>query len=377
MRSADPKIGTIASCATLLFFPATGQNIPTKPDGMRRLVIDLGGRQWHIHLTPGTLEVVAFSIIMMVLAIALLFAWIARRRAKQAEAAVKALKKEMLERSRAEESIRYITARKEAEEQLRVIQEAHSAQLAKKNRELGLRNQEIERANRLKSEFLAGMSHELRTPLHTIIGFTELLAEELEGPLNDKQKRFINHVHRDALHLLDLINALLDLSKIEAGKLELKPAIFDLHTVIEEALGSLKVRSDIKGIHIDQQVAIGTEVYADRLRVKQILLNLLSNAVKFAPEHGHVLISATPADKFVEISIRDNGPGIPRESQSAIFDKFYQIAGSVSAQHEGTGLGLAITKSLVEQHGGRIWLESEPGNGSCFSFSLPFKREPE
>jgi len=236
---------------------------------------------------------------------------------------------------------------------------------------LALQNQEIEAANRLKSEFLTGMSHELRTPLHTIIGFSELLTEELEGDLNEKQHRFVDYIHRDALHLLELINDLLDLSKIEAGKAELRPELFELGGAVQDALSSMRVRAEVKSI--DVQAALGPvrEVSADRVRFKQILFNLLSNAVKFTPNGGRVQIAVASRNGMLEISVRDNGVGIPHDLQASIFDKFYQISAAVKGENEGTGLGLAVTKALVEQHGGQIWLESQPGEGSCFTFSIP------
>jgi len=215
------------------------------------------------------------------------------------------------------------------------------------------------------------MSHELRTPLHTIIGFAELLDEELEGALNEKQHRFIGHIHKDALHLLELINDLLDLSKIEAGKVELRPEFFALAPAVEDVLSSIRVRAQTKAIEIQSSLDGIPEVHADRVRFKQILFNLLSNAVKFTRDGGNVQIRATASEHVLEISVRDNGVGIPKDAHASIFDKFYQISAAVRGENEGTGLGLAITKVLIEQHGGRIWLESEPDQGSCFTFTLP------
>src|SRR5215467_10810488 len=177
--------------------------------------------------------------------------------------------------------IRDITERKRAEEKLRSLQEAYVRDLTATNRELELRNREIERANRLKSEFLASMSHELRTPLHTVIGFSELLAEELEGPLNEKQKRFVNHIHRDSLHLLELINDILDLSKVEAGKLDLHLQAFNALDAVQEVLNTIAPLASSKRIAVELKPCPVLDVQADRIRLKQILLNLLSNAVKF------------------------------------------------------------------------------------------------
>jgi signal transduction histidine kinase len=243
--------------------------------------------------------------------------------------------------------------------------------LADTNRELELRNLEIERANRLKSEFLASMSHELRTPLHTVIGFSELLGEEIEGPLNEKQKRFIGHIHQDSLHLLELINDILDLSKIEAGRLELRREPFDVTAAIEEVLGSIRTQGHAKSIQITTNVAVSTALDADRVRFKQVLYNLLSNAVKFTPEGGKVHVEANEADHFLRVAVTDTGIGIEKEQHASVFNKFYQVGATTKGVKEGTGLGLAITKHLVEQHGGQITLASEPGHGSCFTFTMP------
>jgi len=273
--------------------------------------------------------------------------------------------------------IRDISERKQAEERIRAIQQNYTKDLAAKNQELAERNQEVERANRLKSEFLAGMSHELRTPLHTIIGFSELLAEELEGPLNEKQKRFMSHIHKDSLHLLDLINDVLDLSKIEAGKIELRPEVFDLRQPLDEVLASINPQAAAKSIAIDTLVGMERALLADRVRVRQILFNLLSNAVKFTPEGGRIRVEAHPCDEFVEVSVTDTGIGIPSAEHATVFDKFYQVGNTTKGVREGTGLGLAITRSLVEEHGGRIWLESEVGKGSRFTFTIPFESAGE
>jgi PAS domain S-box-containing protein len=267
--------------------------------------------------------------------------------------------------------IRDTSERKQAEDRLRAIQDKYTHELAASNRELEARNREIERANRLKSEFLASMSHELRTPLHTVIGFSELLAEELEGPLNEKQKRFVNHIHKDSLHLLELINDVLDLSKIEAGRLELHPEVFELAAALDEVLGSIRPQGAAKNLEITAAIAEPVALHADRVRVKQILYNLLSNAVKFTPEGGHIRVDAGLCGGFIEISVIDDGVGIPVEEHQSVFDKFHQVGATTKGVREGTGLGLAITKRLVEQHGGNIFLESQPGKGSRFTFTVP------
>lgn len=264
--------------------------------------------------------------------------------------------------------IRDIRQRKQNEDQIREMQQQAYT------RELELRNREVERANQLKSEFLASMSHELRTPLHTIIGFAELLAEEIEGPLNEKQKRFLDHIHTDSLHLLELINDVLDLSKVESGRLELRCETFDVASAVEETLSSILPQGIAKSIDIKADVPPATGIFADRVRFKQILFNLLSNAVKFTPEGGRISVEATLRNDCLEMSVSDTGIGIPTAQQEAVFDKFYQVGATTKGVREGTGLGLAITKSLVEKHGGRIWLESEPGKGSRFTFTIALEQ---
>jgi signal transduction histidine kinase len=234
----------------------------------------------------------------------------------------------------------------------------------------------VERANRLKSEFLASMSHELRTPLHTIIGFAELLGEQLEGPLNPKQERFVNHIHRDSLHLLELINDILDLSKIEAGRLEIHPMPFDFEAALGEVLATVRHQAMAKSIALETHGVDPVELDADRVRVKEMLYNLLSNAVKFTPEHGVIRIQVrtvtdSAGSSQMEVSVADTGIGIPPEEHTSIFDAFHQVGSTTRGVREGTGLGLAITKRLIEQHGGNIWVESAPGHGSRFTFTLP------
>lgn len=264
--------------------------------------------------------------------------------------------------------IRDISERKLAEDRLRALQQDYT-------RELELRNRDVERANRMKSEFLASMSHELRTPLHTVIGFAELLAEELEGPLNDKQKRFVYHIQKDSMHLLELINDILDLSKIEAGRLRIEREIFDIAGCIEEAMESIRPGAQAKSITLESDIAPSPAILADRVRVKQILYNLMSNALKFTRNGGRIRVEmrnveTSAGETFVQVSVADTGIGIPREKHEAIFDKFYQLSATTKGVREGTGLGLAITKALIELHGGRIWVNSDPGKGSRFTFTL-------
>jgi PAS domain S-box-containing protein len=267
--------------------------------------------------------------------------------------------------------IRDISERRTAEERLRRVQEDYTQQLADTNAELEMTNRELERANRLKSEFLASMSHELRTPLHTIIGFSELLAEELEGPLNQKQQRFVRHIHTDSLHLLELINDVLDISKIEADRLELRPEAFDLTALVAESLASVRSLAEAKSHKLETALDVPTALEADRLRIKQVLVNLLSNAIKFTPEGGRIRLEASVQEPFVVVSVSDTGVGIPPEEHESIFDKFHQVGATTKGVREGTGLGLAITKRLVEQHGGTISVQSQPQRGSTFVFTLP------
>ncbi|HLX45036.1 MAG TPA: PAS domain-containing sensor histidine kinase [Bryobacteraceae bacterium] len=271
---------------------------------------------------------------------------------------------------RVEDVTEFVRLRQQDTE-LRSRADRMEAEVYQRAAEVQQKNRELERANRAKDQFLSHMSHELRTPLHTIIGFAEVLEEELEGPLNEKQHRFVNHIHRDSIHLLALINDILDLSKIEAGRLQLRKEALD----VAEAIG--KAISSIEGLCIAKSVSIETEglshqiANADRVRVTQILYNLLSNAVKFTPDGGKVRVEFASRDGVVEIAVRDNGTGIQEEDQPFVFDTFYQGSSASVGLSEGTGLGLPVTKALVEQHGGRIWFESEPGKGTCFTFTLP------
>jgi PAS domain S-box-containing protein len=275
--------------------------------------------------------------------------------------------------------LRDVSQRRGAEERIRVLNqrlERRSSELAVANQELSMRNQEVERANRLKSEFLASMSHELRTPLNTILGFSELLSELSAGPINEKQRRFLSHIQRDASHLLELINDVLDLSKIEAGRLELRLEKFPMAVAVAEVLTSVRPLTATKGISLDSDLDTQLTLHADRLRFKEILFNLLSNAIKFTPTGGRVWIESSIVEGSVCIVVGDTGIGIAPEDQQSIFESFRQVSATTKGVREGTGLGLAITKRLVEHHGGRIWVESEVGKGSRFFFTLRLS-EPE
>ena len=267
--------------------------------------------------------------------------------------------------------VRDVTERQQAEEKIHLVREQYTAELALKNEELAARNQEVEKANHLKSEFLASMSHERRTPLHTIIGFSELLLEEIEGPLNAKQKRFLGHIKQDSQHLLELINDILDLSKIEAGRLELRHEEFEVAAAVEEVLASVRLAANEKSQSLVSNVAPELLLYADRVRFKEILYNLLSNAVKFTPDYGRIDVTSIAEDKMLITSVCDTGVGIAAEDHARIFDKFQQVGATTKGVREGTGLGLAITKRLTELHKGSIELHSEPAKGSTFIVRLP------
>ena len=272
--------------------------------------------------------------------------------------------------------IRDVTERKRIEEEMHAMEQRFNQTVAAKNAELTLRNAEVEKADRLKSEFLASMSHELRTPLHTIIGFSQLLAEEIQGPLNEKQRRFVDHIHRDSQHLLELINDILDLSKVESGKIELRRKSFELTPQIEAILDSIRPSTETKHIGVSVQFDGAYTLNADPIRFREILLNLLSNAVKFTPTGGRIVVRVAEGEAgFCCISVQDTGIGIPEGQSEAIFDKFYQVGSTTKGVREGTGLGLTITRHLVELHGGQIWVKSEPGKGSCFSFTMPLSEK--
>src|SRR5574340_1060022 len=236
-----------------------------------------------------------------------------------------------------------------------------------------LARKQVERANSLKSEFLASMSHELRTPLHTIVGFSDLLAKGNAGELNARQRRQVDRIQESSHHLLSLINDILDLSKIEAGRMELRLESFLAETALAEVLSTITPLAESKSLHIANNLPPGLVVRADRVRFKQILYNLLSNAVKFTPARGFVWIGAEAGPDSTFFTVGDNGVGIAPEDQRAIFDEFRQVGVTTKGVREGTGLGLAITRRLVRMHGGTITVASEPGKGSRFSFHLPLR----
>ncbi len=232
----------------------------------------------------------------------------------------------------------------------------------------------LERANKMKSEFLANMSHELRTPLNAIIGFAEVLRDKIAGDLNEEQTDFVNDIHSSGSHLLQMINDILDLSKIEAGKMELQYGVFPVPAAIEEVYTIIKGLASKK--HLELKTVILTDmksIEADRVKFKQVLYNLLSNAIKFTPENGKIVLEAGVMEDMLQVSVSDTGIGMKSDDQQKVFKEFWQADSSFARKYEGTGLGLALTKRIVEMHGGKIWFESEYGKGSIFSFSLPVK----
>jgi signal transduction histidine kinase/HAMP domain-containing protein len=242
-------------------------------------------------------------------------------------------------------------------------------------REIQDKSRQLEIANKHKSEFLANMSHELRTPLNAIIGFSEVLLERMFGEINAKQDDYLKDIHSSGRHLLTLINDILDLSKIEAGRMELELSTFNLSAALSNATTLIRERAQRHNIALEQKVdpALG-DMTADERKFKQILVNLLSNAVKFTPDGGQIEVSACAEGGDVVIAVRDTGIGIAAQDQAAVFEEFRQVGGDYTRKQEGTGLGLALTKKFVELHGGSIRLESEPGKGSTFSFTIPRQR---
>ncbi len=277
---------------------------------------------------------------------------------------------------------------------------AMNEELQAQQQELAEANRKIQEVSKAKSDFLANMSHELRTPLNSVIGFSEILQDQLFGTLNDKQKEYINDILSSGRHLLNLINDILDLSKVESGKMELELERFPLKSIIDTSLTMLKEKAMKHGIKLAMEVEpeAATVIEADERKLKQILFNLLSNAVKFTPDGGSVRVSARRIQKpefriqnekekvselrtdnpelgdFMEISVEDTGIGIKTENMPKLFQEFTQLESAYTKNFEGTGLGLALTKKLVELHGGKIWVESEFGKGSRFVFVIPLKQ---
>ncbi len=250
-----------------------------------------------------------------------------------------------------------------------------TALLALSGRRVVAQSAALATASRHKSEFLANMSHELRTPLNAIIGFSDVLEQRMFGELNDRQTEYVRDIASSGRHLLDLVNEILDLSKVEAGRIELEPTEFALADTIHSALAFVRERAAHHGIELAAEIPgdLGTLV-ADERKVRQALLNLLSNAVKFTPDGGWIGVTARRRDGEIQVSVRDAGIGIAPQDQLKVFDEFQQVGKRSDRSREGTGLGLTLAKRFIELHGGHIWLESEVGKGTTFTFALPVGR---
>jgi signal transduction histidine kinase/DNA-binding response OmpR family regulator len=282
------------------------------------------------------------------------------------------LKQQGIEQEKLKKELQTHAGQMEAEVYLRAseVQEANRL-LAAANQELLRAKEEAERGSNFKDQFLSTMSHELRTPLNAVLGFSDLLADPRYGPLNEKQRRYIDHIHTGGKHLLSLISDILDLSKIEAGRMELALESITVDAAFSEVLSVMQPLADKKS-HVlsTTSVEAGLAVRADATRFKQVLMNLLGNAIKFTPQGGRIELAAHLDGGSIRVEVRDNGPGIPPEEERRIFEAFYRLRES-GKKTEGTGLGLAITHRLVELHGGELSLKSQVGQGSCFYFSLP------
>jgi signal transduction histidine kinase len=242
-------------------------------------------------------------------------------------------------------------------------------------REIQEKSGQLEVANKHKSEFLANMSHELRTPLNAIIGFSEVLSDRMFGELNEKQADYMKDIHESGKHLLSLINDILDLSKIEAGRMDLELSTFDLPSALSNAMTLVRERAQRHAIQLSLDVdqRLGS-FEADERKFKQIVVNLLSNAVKFTPDGGKVEVSAKLDTDHVAIAVKDTGIGIAPEDHAAVFEEFKQVGRDYTRKAEGTGLGLALTRRFVELHGGQVRLDSALGKGSTFTITLPVRQ---
>ncbi|UCF91758.1 MAG: HAMP domain-containing protein [Desulfobacterales bacterium] len=281
--------------------------------------------------------------------------------------------------------------KKKSEELLRAYNQLKQEVTVRKRveNELIIAKERAEHSSRAKSEFLANMSHELRTPLNHIIGFTELVLDKTFGELTGDQEEYLNDVHASSKHLLSLINDVLDLSKVEAGKLELKPSRVNIRNILENSFVMIKQKATKHGISLSMDLdGIPDCIDADERKLKQIIYNLLSNAIKFTPDGGSIRLtacrssktdeqvqdSATSARDYLQVSVEDSGIGLQKEDLERIFQPFEQVESSASRKFQGTGLGLSLTKTLVRLHGGKIWANSEgQGKGATFSFEIPVR----
>jgi len=258
--------------------------------------------------------------------------------------------------------------------------------LEEKNRQLAAQNEalvaqqqaliektrETEEANQLKSEFLARMSHELRTPLNAVIGFSELTLDEVPGPLNEEQRQCLEDILTAGRHLLKLVNEVLDISRIESGKTELRLTYLALNDVVKWLRKTmapiLKPRKQSLEVVMEKGLP---SVYADESKLRQVLLNLMSNAAKFSPDGSRIRVEAVRKGDWCQVSVIDSGTGIGEEDQKRIFEPFYRVETPSTKEEQGTGLGLVVVKQIIEKHGGQVWVESEYGKGTTFRFTLP------
>lgn len=267
-----------------------------------------------------------------------------------------------------------IEERKRAESELEQERSLLTQRVAERTEQLNRTNQDLERAANSKDEFLAAMSHELRTPLTAILGMSEVLQEQVFGPLNDKQAEYLNIVNESGNHLLELINDILDLAKIGAGKLEVRPGEVNFDNLAETSARLVRGQAKQQQQQIEIQIAEGLPRYiGDPRHLKQVLVNLLGNAIKFTPKQGHIglNIGVTSDSRSIWLQVTDTGIGIAREDQAELFAPFVQVDSELSRQFSGTGLGLALVSRIINLHQGHIEVDSEPGQGSCFTVTLP------